>query len=194
MTNPYSTRLNKDFKSKKSRDGPVICQVCSVVNQQTLQFKNNKGLKQHFNSKTHIDCLNVPQTQLNQRLVQRTHKPNTFETEMANSPGMDIDYDDDALDYFNNTSYFDFNRSRPIESFGSLPINEDYYLIEGKEEEEEGKDENELDSEDEVQHSNDDSIESSAVFGSNSESDASDVELQKSDHDEPWCQITRQDV
>ncbi|CAO3697689.1 unnamed protein product [Rhizopus stolonifer] len=45
----------------------------------------------------------------------------------------------------------------------------DYYLIE----------------EDEAQSSNDDSIEPSAVVESDSESDASDVELERSDHDEP---------
>ncbi|CAO3679152.1 unnamed protein product [Rhizopus stolonifer] len=87
----------------------------------------------------------------------------------ANSSGMDIDYDSDSPDYSNDTTYFDFNQSRTIESFGNLPVNEDYYLIE----------------EDEAQPSNDDSIEPSAVIESNSESDASDAEFERSDYDEP---------
>ncbi|CAO3700597.1 unnamed protein product [Rhizopus stolonifer] len=95
----------------------------------------------------------------------------------ANFPGMDIDYDGDSPDYSNYTTYFDFNQSRTIESFGNLPVNENYYLIE----EDENKDENGLGSEDEAQPSNDDSIELSAVVESNSGSDASE----RSSHDEP---------
>ncbi|RCH78668.1 hypothetical protein CU098_003800, partial [Rhizopus stolonifer] len=67
---------------------------------------------------------------------------------------------------------------RNIESFGNLPVNEDYYLIE------EDEDEDEHDSEDEAQPSIDNSIEPSAVVESDSESDASDVELERSDYDE----------
>lgn len=101
-----------------------MSQVCSVVKQKTFQFKNNKSLKQHFNSKIHIDCLNVLHSQHNQRLVQRTLEPSTLDIEMANSssalsnpspspansPGMDIDYDGDAPDYSNDMMYFDFNQ------------------------------------------------------------------------------------